>query len=333
MNAIRAAPDYQINGIGAAFRRGEGVLRRRLLTARSWRRHQWRRIQPERHVVSKSVKVVRTVKALRKQTAKWRADGKSIALVPTMGALHDGHLSLVKLAGEKADRVVVSIFVNPSQFAPHEDLARYPRDEAGDLKKLAAARAHLVWGPTVEEMYPEGFSTSIKPGSAANDLEGAFRPHHFGGVATVCCKLFSQVTPDVAIFGQKDYQQFCVLQQMVRDLNLPLKLVAAPTTREEDGLALSSRNAYLSADERQIAPALSAIIRELAKNVRHGADIAMASANARIKLLESGFTSVDYIEVRDAETLAPLQPGSGRAGRVLAAVWLGNTRLIDNVEC
>ena len=174
--------------------------------------------------MAESVKIVRTVRDLRKVTAKWRKAGKTVALVPTMGALHAGHISLVRLAKKKADKAVVSIFVNPTQFAPHEDLARYPRDEAGDLEKLAKVGADLVWSPSVEEMYPEGTSTRIEAGSAAADLEGAFRPHHFGGVATVCCKLFNQVTPDFAIFGEKDYQQLAVLRQMVRDLDMPLKL-------------------------------------------------------------------------------------------------------------
>lgn len=277
----------------------------------------------------KPPRVVRTVKDLRKQVAKWRDSGKSVALVPTMGALHDGHLALVKLAKKKADRAIVSIFVNPTQFAPTEDLARYPRDEQGDCAKLASVGTDLVWAPTVAEMYPEGYSTSVLPGSAAADLEGAIRPHHFGGVATVCCKLFSQATPDIAIFGEKDYQQLTVLRQMVRDLNLPLKLIGAKTERAKDGLALSSRNAYLSAEERKIAPALYAAISELAHNVGKGADIPSGIVAAKRKVIAAGFQSVDYIEVRDADTLAP--PGSGRPLRVLAAARLGKTRLIDNV--
>jgi pantoate--beta-alanine ligase len=278
-----------------------------------------------------TLKLVRTVRDLRKITAKWREAGKTIALVPTMGALHAGHIGLVKLAGKKADKVVVSIFVNPTQFAPTEDLARYPRDEAGDLKKLAHAEVDLVWSPSVEEMYPEGFSTGVTPGSAAEDLEGAFRPHHFGGVATVCAKLFNQVTPDVAIFGEKDYQQLAVLRQMVQDLDMPLKIIGAPTKREKDGLALSSRNAYLSEPERKIAPALNAVISELADDVDAGADIPNAVANAKRKLTAAGFGKIDYVEVRDALTLAPVQDADGRALRVLAAAWLGKTRLIDNV--
>jgi pantoate--beta-alanine ligase len=248
--------------------------------------------------VTKQIKVVRTVKDLRKQTQKWRGAGRTIALVPTMGALHDGHLSLITLAAKKADRVVVSIFVNPTQFAPSEDLSRYPRDESGDLAKLDGSGAALVWSPTVSEMYPDGFSTSVQPGSAAEPLEGEFRPHHFGGVATVCCKLFSQVTPDIAVFGEKDYQQLTVLRQMVRDLNLPLVLVGAPTRREKDGLALSSRNRYLTADERAAAPALYAAISELATRVGEGADIAESIRHAKTKLKSAGFKKIDYVDVR-----------------------------------
>ena len=280
--------------------------------------------------MAESVKIVRTVRDLRKVTAKWHKAGKTVALVPTMGALHAGHISLVRLAKKKADKAVVSIFVNPTQFAPHEDLARYPRDEAGDLEKLAKVGADLVWSPSVEEMYPEGTSTRIEAGSAAADLEGAFRPHHFGGVATVCCKLFNQVTPDFAIFGDKDYQQLAVLRQMVRDLDMPLKLVAAPISREKDGLALSSRNAYLTEAERAIAPALYAAVSAVARKVASGTPIEAATSEARAELTAAGFQKIDYIEVRDAETLV-MAAGSGKSFRVLAAVWLGKTRLIDNV--
>lgn len=255
----------------------------------------------------------------------WHASGQSVALVPTMGALHAGHIALVAAALALADRVLVSIFVNPTQFAPHEDLARYPRDESGDLTKLTAAGAHLVWIPAVEEMYPEGFATRIEVEGAALPLEGAFRPHHFGGVATVVCKLLLSAMPDMAVFGEKDYQQLAVIRQMVRDLALPVTIRGVPTVREHDGLALSSRNAYLSADERYIAPMLSKTIADVAR----GRD----PAEAAEALLAAGFTKVDYIEVRDAETLAPFVPGSGRPGRVLAAAWLGKTRLIDNMAC
>lgn len=277
------------------------------------------------------VPVVRRVSDLRRRIALWRGDGETVALVPTMGAFHEGHLGLVKLAKKKASRAVVSLFINPTQFAPHEDLSRYPRDEAGDRAKLATVGTDLLWSPTREEMYPEGFATSIVPMGAAIGLEGEFRPHHFGGVATVCCKLFSQVTPDLAIFGEKDYQQLCVVRQIVRDLNLPLKILGLPTVRERDGLALSSRNAYLSAEERAVAPALNRALKGVAAALRAGGAQNKACEVAKRDVIKAGFKSVDYLEVRDAETLGPFDPKSGRAGRVLAAAWLGRTRLIDNV--
>jgi pantoate--beta-alanine ligase len=260
---------------------------------------------------------------LRAVVAEWRQSGHGVALVPTMGALHEGHLTLVRTGLTRAARVVVSIFVNPTQFAPHEDLDRYPRDEAGDVAKLAGAGASLVWAPTVDEMYPEGAATRIEVQGAALPLEGEFRPHHFGGVATVCCKLFSAATPDVALFGEKDFQQLAVVRQMVRDLNLPLEIMGVPTAREADGLALSSRNAYLSAEERRVAPLLYKAIADVAR----GTDPAEVSQ----RLLSVGFTKIDYITVRDAATFAPYDAKSGHPGRVLAAVWLGKTRLIDNV--
>ncbi len=276
-------------------------------------------------------KVVRTIKDLRKTIARWRAAGESVALVPTMGALHAGHVALVEHAGKKAGRTVVSIFVNPAQFAPNEDLARYPRDEAGDLAKLARAGADLVWAPDAPEIYPPGFATRVQPGGAAEGLEGAFRPHHFGGVATVCLKLFTAAAPDIAVFGEKDYQQLCVIRQMVRDLHLPLAIAAHPTVREGDGLALSSRNAYLTAEERAIAPALFAAISAVARDVTAGVSTAKATSAAKRALKRAGFAKIDYVEVREAETLARFDGAAGRPGRVLAAAWLGKTRLIDNV--
>ncbi len=278
-----------------------------------------------------SVRAVRTLKVLRREIALIRSRGESLALVPTMGALHDGHLALVKLAKKKADRAVVSIFVNPKQFAPHEDFSRYPRREADDIAKLAAVAADLVWLPRPAEMYPANFATHIAPEGAAQDLETEFRPHFFGGVTTVVAKLFNQVTPDLAIFGEKDFQQLTVIKQLVRDLDMPLKVVGAPTTRARDGLALSSRNAYLSDAERQIAPALIQILRDTADRARRGGNIHQIRADATLGLLQAGFTKVDYVDVRDADTLGPYQSKSGRKGRALAAAWLGKTRLIDNV--
>ncbi len=276
-------------------------------------------------------KIVRTVPALRKAVAAWRAADESVALVPTMGALHEGHVALVRLAKKKAARAVVSIFVNPTQFAATDDLSRYPRDEAGDLSKLASVGADLIWAPTFEVMYPDGFATQIVPAGAALPLEGECRPGHFAGVATVCCKLFSQVTPDLAVFGEKDYQQLCVIRQLVRDLNLPLSILAMPTSREKDGLARSSRNVYLTPEQRQAAPALHRAIKGIAAIAATGGLINKAIDVAQRDLLEAGFSKIDYIAVRDADTLAPWEPKSRRPVRVLAAGWLGKTRLIDNV--
>jgi len=275
--------------------------------------------------------VVRSGEELRQATAAWRKSGQKIALVPTMGALHEGHIALVEKAGRIAERTVVSIFVNPAQFAPNEDLERYPRKEDDDLKKLGALGVDLVWAPTVEEMYPGGFSTGVKPGRAAAGLETDFRPHFFGGVATVVAKLFNQVRPDFAVFGEKDYQQLIVVSQLARDLDMNLEIVPVATVREKDGLALSSRNAYLSETERAVAPNLNLVLSEVANAAAGGASVAHLKAAAQMRLLTLGFAKVDYVEVRDAETLGPYDVDSGRPGRVLGAAWLGSTRLIDNV--
>jgi pantoate--beta-alanine ligase len=282
--------------------------------------------------MSAAVRVLRTLQALRQHTARWRGDGETIALVPTMGALHEGHLELVRLARAHCARAVVSIFVNPAQFAPHEDFDRYPRDEAGDLAKLAQVGCDLVWAPGRGVMYPDGFATRIVPAGAAEGLESDFRPHFFAGVATVCCKLFTQVAPDVAVFGEKDYQQLAVVRQMVRDLDLPLRIVGLPTVREPDGLAMSSRNAYLAPAERALAPALHrAIVQVAAAAARGGSAAAPAAAAAARAGLEAAGFRVDYLEVRDAATIAPVGPGAQGPLRVLVAAWLGKTRLIDNV--
>ena len=275
---------------------------------------------------ARPVAVIRALPQLRAQIDSWRAAGERIALVPTMGALHEGHLTLVRKGAESCRRTVVSIFVNPTQFAPNEDFALYPRDEAGDLAKLASVGCDLVWAPDVATMYPPRFSTRVVPGGPAEGLESAFRAHFFSGVATVCCKLFGQVRPDAAVFGEKDYQQLCVVRQMVRDLDLPTSIIGAPTVRESDGLAMSSRNAYLSPAERRIAPAMYRAISAVA-----AADgDAAAVTKAREDILAAGFNGIDYVKVRDAETLEP-NPGPGRGLRVLAAARLGKTRLIDNV--
>jgi pantoate--beta-alanine ligase len=273
--------------------------------------------------------IVRTVGDLRAEITKWREAGQRIALVPTMGALHQGHLSLAALAKKQADRAVVSIFVNPIQFGPREDFNLYPRDEAGDLKKLAGAGADLVFAPDLGEMYPPGFSTRVNVGDLTEDLCGASRPNHFDGVATVVTKLLLQCAPNIAIFGEKDYQQLLVIKRLVRDLNIPVEIASAPIVREPDGLALSSRNAYLSPTERKIAPLLHRTIAEVAADLAKGRGADDAAEAGRFKLEAAGFR-VNYVAVRDPETLKPLH-GPVTQARVLAAAYLGKTRLIDNV--
>ncbi len=275
--------------------------------------------------------IARTVEALRKATAPWREKGVKVALVPTMGALHAGHVALVEKAKQVADRVIVSVFVNPTQFAPHEDLDRYPRNEASDFKKLEELGVNAVWAPTTDVMYPEGFTTRVAPGKAAEGLESDFRPHFFGGVATVVAKLFNQVRPDFAVFGEKDYQQLIVVKQLARDLDMGVEIVPVATVREDNGLAMSSRNAYLNPADRGIAANLNLVLREVAEAAAHGASIAHLKAAAKVRLLSLGFEKVDYVEVVDAETLAPFEAGAGRPGRALGAAWLERTRLIDNV--
>jgi pantoate--beta-alanine ligase len=275
------------------------------------------------------ITTVRTVADLRAHLAPWRKPGESIALVPTMGALHAGHLSLVTLAKSKADRVVVSIFVNPIQFGPREDFNTYPRDEAGDIEKLRTAGADLVFAPDTAEMYPAGFSSKVSVGDLTEDLCGANRPHHFDGVATVVTKLLLQCAPDMAIFGEKDYQQLLVIKHLVRDLNIPVEILGGEIVREKDGLALSSRNAYLSPAERKTAPLLHQTISEVAAALVRGEGADAACVAGRFKLEAAGFR-VDYIAVRDPDTLKSLS-GPVKHARVLAAAYLGKTRLIDNV--
>lgn len=276
--------------------------------------------------------VVSTVADLRTQVAAWRNAGLTVALVPTMGALHEGHMSLIRLGAAQADRVVTSIFVNPTQFGPNEDFARYPRQLEQDRAKVGAAGGHLVYAPTVEEMYPGGFATTISVTGVSAGLCGAARPGHFDGVATVVCKLLLQALPDVAIFGQKDWQQLAVIRRMATDLNVPVRIEGGPIVREADGLALSSRNAYLSAEERAVANTLHATLQQVAADIEKGTDIADACAWGIGELKDKGFGSVDYLEVRDAETLAPMTSMTAPA-RVLVAAVLGKTRLIDNVPC
>lgn len=275
-------------------------------------------------------RVTRTVPALRRAVQAWRDAGETVALVPTMGALHAGHLALVRLAARRADRVVVSIFVNPTQFAPHEDLASYPRTFDADLATLAGA-ADMIWAPEAAVMYPDGFATRIAPeGAATAGLEDSFRPHFFGGVATVVAKLLIQVAPDVAVFGEKDYQQLKVVTRLAADLDLPLKIVGMPTIREKDGLALSSRNAYLSPEERATAPTLHRVLDACARAIAAGGPIKTVLARGRADITAAGF-ALDYLEARHADSLAPVSSLRDGPIRLLVAAKIGRTRLIDNL--
>jgi pantoate--beta-alanine ligase len=275
--------------------------------------------------------IIRTIPALRRALAGRRKAGQTVALVPTMGALHEGHLALVRAARRRARCVVVSIFVNPTQFAPNEDFATYPRRFAADVAALTAAKVDIVWAPSVEVMYPQGFATRLAPeGVAQAGLEDRFRPHFFGGVATVVAKLFMQVNPDIAVFGEKDYQQLRVVTQMAKDLDLPLRIVGVATVRERDGLALSSRNAYLSTEERAAAPVLHRVLKESARRIRRGETIAEVLAAGAAAIDAAGF-ALDYLEARHALTLAPIASLQDGPIRLLVAARIGRTRLIDNV--
>ena len=278
---------------------------------------------------SVKIHILRTLPAL----GRWRdqSRGKSVALVPTMGALHEGHLTLVRYARRKCDRVVVSIFVNPAQFAPHEDFGSYPRTWDTDVAALKALRADAIWAPNVATMYPEGFATRVVPGGPAlAGLEDKFRPHFFGGVCTVVAKLLLQVRPDIATFGEKDYQQLKVVTAMARDLDIGTRIAGVPTVREKDGLAMSSRNAYLSPEERAIAPALHRTLKACAGSLKAGAPFAASLGEAEAAIEKVGF-AVDYFEARHAETLAPVTSIKDGPVRLLVAAKLGRTRLIDNI--
>jgi pantoate--beta-alanine ligase len=273
--------------------------------------------------------IFRTLPALR----KWRDQlrGKSVALVPTMGALHEGHLTLVRYARRKCDRVVVSIFVNPAQFAPNEDFGSYPRTWDTDTAALKALKVDAIWAPNVATMYPEGFATKIAPGGPAlAGLEDRFRPHFFGGVCTVVGKLLLQVRPDIATFGEKDFQQLKVVTAMARDLDIGTRIAGVPTVREKDGLAMSSRNAYLSPEERAIAPALNRALKACAANLKAGAPLAASLGEAEAEIEKAGFV-MDYLEARHAETLAQVASVKDGPVRLLVAARLGRTRLIDNI--
>jgi pantoate--beta-alanine ligase len=275
--------------------------------------------------------VVRTVPALRRAMDGLRARKATTALVPTMGALHDGHVSLIRLAKRRATKVIVSIFVNPTQFAPSEDFGSYPRTWKADVAKLAAEDVDLIWNPDVKTMYPDGFATKIlTEGPAVADLEDRFRPHFFGGVATVVGKLFTQVRPDFAVFGEKDFQQLRVVTRMARDLDLGVKVIGSRTVRERDGLAMSSRNVYLSPEQRRAAPELYRAMKETAQALRAGDDIKAAMAGGAELIAAAGF-ALDYFEVRHAETLAPIASVKDGPLRILVAAKIGTTRLIDNI--
>jgi pantoate--beta-alanine ligase len=275
--------------------------------------------------------ILRTLPVLRRAVDNFRSRKATIALVPTMGALHDGHVSLVRLAKRRAKRVIVSIFVNPTQFAPTEDFGSYPRTWKSDVARLAAEDVDAIWHPDVKTMYPDGFATRIVPeGPATAGLEDRFRPHFFGGVATVVGKLFTQCRPDIAVFGEKDFQQLRVVTQMARDLDLGVKVIGSKTVRERDGLAMSSRNVYLSAEERRVAPELFRAMKETAAQLRAGADLAAALATGTGIIRQAGF-ALDYLEVRHAETLAPVASIEDGPLRILVAAKLGTTRLIDNM--
>lgn len=277
-----------------------------------------------------SVPIVRTLGRLRETVAGWRRENARVAVVPTMGALHGGHLSLVRAALAAADRVIVTLFVNPKQFNSAADLAAYPRTEMSDAEKLAPLGAHLLYAPDAPEIYPDGFATNVSVSGVSEGLCGAFRPGHFDGVATVVAKLFLQTGADVAFFGEKDFQQLHVVKRMARDLDIPVEIVGCPTVREADGLALSSRNVRLSPEQRRIAPELARILFAAADQIAAGAEIETVLAKARAGILDAGHDRVEYLELRAEDDLAPL-PAFTRPARLLAAAWLGETRLIDNV--
>jgi pantoate--beta-alanine ligase len=275
--------------------------------------------------------IVRTIADLHSHTAGWRNAGLRVGLVPTMGALHAGHMALVRAARAECDRVIATIFVNPKQFAPNEDLAAYPRREAADLDMLRSAGVALVFMPAAAEIYPPGFATTVRVAGLTDCLCGAHRAGHFDGVATVVTKLLLQSLPDAAYFGEKDYQQLLVVRRLARDLDIPVRIAGVPTVREADGLALSSRNAYLSSQERQIAPTLARILQRIAAALSAEPDaVARETAHGRADLEKAGF-AVEYLEIRETDTLAPVTATIAGPARVFAAVHLGRTRLIDNM--
>src|SRR5690242_10657280 len=285
---------------------------------------------PDSPPYAMTTEIVTSISELRARVNAWRANGARVGLVPTMGALHEGHLSLVREIGNTTQKVIVSIFVNPTQFAPHEDFDRYPRNLESDSAKLAGTTADLIFAPSVAEMYPEGFVTKVEVGGPSEGLETDFRPHFFAGVATVVSKLLLAAMPDAAIFGEKDYQQLLVIRRMVRDLGLAIEIPGGAILRETDGLAMSSRNAYLKPNERVVAGRLNVILAEAIELAKSGSEIAGIETDAANGLMRAGFSSVDYVAIRDAETLKPIH-SLARPARILAAAKIGATRLIDNM--
>lgn len=278
----------------------------------------------------KTPEIVHSIANLHARVGAWRKNGARVGMVPTMGALHEGHLSLVRETQSRADKVVASIFVNPAQFAPHEDFDRYPRTLETDAEKLAGVGLDLIFAPSVAEMYPAGFATKIDVGGPSLGLETDFRPHFFGGVATIVTKLLTATLPDVAVFGEKDYQQLMVIKRLTVDLNLPVEIVGAPIIREADGLAMSSRNAYLKPDERAVAGRMNVVLNDAVARLKHGDAVDQVEAFGKSDLLEAGFNSVDYVAVRDAATLERIAR-LDRPARILTAAKIGGTRLIDNM--
>ena len=277
------------------------------------------------------MEVVRTIAELRQHTSRWRIAGQKIGLIPTMGALHNGHLSLVKLAQEKCDRVIATIFVNPRQFLPNEDFEEYPRNEESDIEKLIAIGVDLLFAPKASEMYQPDASTTVVISKLTDCLCATSRPGFFDGVGTIVTKLLIQALPDIAIFGEKDYQQLLVIKRLTSDLDIPAEIIGAPTIREADGLAVSSRNVFLSQTNREIASNISKILKETATTIAQGNDVLVACVEARNELILAGFSEIDYFEARHSETLELIQNFENN-GRLFVAVWLGSTRLIDNLE-
>ncbi|MDB5491438.1 MAG: pantoate--beta-alanine ligase [Micavibrio sp.] len=277
-----------------------------------------------------SIQVLRSVSALREFVALQRGKGLRVGLVPTMGALHEGHLTLVREGFGHADVMIATIFVNPTQFAPTEDFAAYPRTQEDDIRKLSQTGAQAVFCPDASEMYPQGFSTSVSVKGVSEPLEGESRPHFFGGVATVVTKLLLQALPDVALFGEKDYQQLQVIKRLVIDLDIPVKIIGVATVRDRDGLALSSRNAYLTQEQMKSAAVLNRVLFDMADQIRDGGDLGAIRQAGMERIMAAGFDSIDYLEIRDASTLMPVD-GRNNALRILVAAKIGKTRLIDNV--